>query len=733
MKRIINIITISILAVLSFSCQVKEEMNMLMNENIVLNLSPGLTKADHSSTEAFVNHLDVFIYESVSGTPTTGRYYGRYIVNNASSITLEAKRSDFDQTKRYFVYLVANSTIEESEFVTYTDHNTLLNRIQEDRYLHLTGLNLSNAPKHFLMDAIAKDGNGSYPVQLYNGNPADNTVLSAQLQRAAAKVVINVKASDQVNFMPYTIAEGSEGGLYYLRNLPYQTYLLAEAKQAQDITAEVRNTSKSDSEYFTWSPETDSKSVSLTTYVYPHSWSNASVLEEETCVVMNLPLKYTDDQGNEHVYHNSWYKIPMTDDKMFKRNNYYEVSINLNRPGAIAESTPVDVEDVHYAVADWTPVMVNVGGETRPDYLQLNTDHVDIYNKNSDDSSLRFASSTPIPADGITLLEAYYYNYLDRRVDLRTNDTYRIYSQIKATAQQDVLNGNITINSPFFSATQEYHSNAIRYLKFRVENSSGQTAEFTVAQYPTLYITNELGHYSYRSDFGGTTYEKRGNPNYSAVNWNSGSWSYAQQGSINSYFFASKFVNGNANNSGNYDIEVYYWPSSGNRRTVTDGTFNNPRMYHVHVTATSAEYIVARPRLDADGFTESTAENTKLVSPSFMIASQLGATNIPGGYGGYWGSIRELPGGIDQAKRHCELYVEVGADGQVYDDWRLPTAAEIDIIIKHQHASDAMAEVLSGSRYYCAYNIEEGQPVHTKSSEGGNSGSCHVRCIRDAY
>ena len=438
-----------------------------------------------------------------------------------------------------------------------------------------------------------------------------------------------------------------------------------------------------------------------------------------------------------HVYHNSWYKIPMTDDKMFKRNNYYEVNITINRPGAIAESTPVDVEDVHYAVTDWTPVLVEVGGETRPDYLQLNTNHVDIYNKNSDDSSLRFASSTPIPADGITLLEAYYYNYLDQKVNLQTNDQYRIYSQIRATARQNVLNGNITINSPFFSDTQEYHSNAIRYLKFRVQNSSGQTAEFTVAQYPTLYITNELGAYSYRSDFGGTTYEQRGNPNYSAVNWNSGSWSYAQQGSINSYFFASKFVNGSANSSGNYDIEVYYWPTSGSRRTVTDGTFNNPRMYHVHVTATSSDYVVAKPRLDADGFTESSPENTKLVSPSFMIASQLGATNIPssgGGFGGFFGgSIRELPGGIDQAKRHCELYVEVGADGQVYDDWRLPTAAEIDIIIKHQHASDAMAEVLSGSRYYCAYNIETGQPTHTKSSEGGNSGSCHVRCIRDAY
>lgn len=738
MKRILNTIIISALAALSFSCQVKDEMAVPMNETIVLDLSSGLTKADHTSTEAFVEHIDVFIFESVSGAPTTGKHYGRYIVNNASSLTLNAKRSEFDQTKKYFVYLVANSTVEESEFAAYTEHNALLNKIQEDRNIHFTGLNIANAPKYFLMDAVAKDVNGSSPVQLNNGNPADNTVLSAQLKRAAAKVVINIEAGSKVEFMPYTIADGSEGGLYYVRNLPYQTYILAETKAAEDITSEVRNTSKSDSEYFTWSPETDNKNVSLTAYVYPHSWSNTSILEEETCVVMNLPLNYTDDQGNLHVYHNSWYKIPMTDDKMFERNNYYEVNITLNRPGAIAESTPVDVEDIHYAVADWTPVLVNVGGETRPDYLQLSTDYVNIYNKNSDESSLSFSSSTPIPSDGITLLEAYYYNYLDKRVDLKTNDTYRIYSQIKASAQQNVLNGNITINSPFYSATQEYHSNAIRYLKFRVQNSSGQTAEFTVAQYPTLYITNELGAYSYRSDFGGTTYEQRGNPNYSAVNWNSGSWSYAQQGSINSYFFASKFVNGTANSSGNYDIEVYYWPSSGNRRTVTDGTFNNPRMYHVHVTATSADYIVAKPRLDADGFTESSPENTKLVSPSFMIASQLGATNIPssgGGWGGGMGgsSIKELPGGIDQAKRHCELYVEVDADGNVYDDWRLPTAAEIDIIIKHQHASDAMAEVLSGSRYYCAYNIESGQPTHTKSSEGGNSGSCHVRCIRDAY
>ena len=87
-----------------------------------------------------------------------------------------------------------------------------------------------------------------------------------------------------------------------------------------------------------------------------------------------------------------------------------------------------------------------------------------------------------------------------------------------------------------------------------------------------------------------------------------------------------------------------------------------------------------------------------------------------------------------QAKQHCEQYVETykDADGNVVhlDDWRLPTAAEIQIIIDHQDVSDAMAVVLSGSRYYCAYNPDT--RGYTKES-GKYSGRSHVRCVRDEY
>ena len=731
MKRIINTLLCSTVLLLAASCLQQELIiDAPVNESIVLDLSSGVTKAADTDTESYVDHIDVFIFRASGSSPADRLVHEYFTVNNASTVTLEAKRTDFTANEGYFVYLVANSTLDLSDVGSYND---LRDRMQEDINLHLTGLAVANAPKYFLMDAVAEDAQGNSPVVLYNGKPEDDTVLSATLARAAAKVLVNITAGDGVTFMPYDIDDGSEGGLYYVRNLPYDTYLLAETLPADQIlNAKLVTTGKTDSGYFTWAPETETgkKEVSLATYVYPHHWADASILDKETCVVMNLPMDYKKDAESEsQAYHNSWYKIPMTDNQTFERNNCYEVNITLHRPGAVTESKPVVLEDIYYAVDEWTSVDINISEATKPSFLQLNTNHVDMYNVNTDNTTLEFASSSEITR--ITLDRAYFRNYLDQEVSVQSYNS-TAYNGIKAEADEG-LNGGITITSPFVNP--DSHSNAVRYMEFTVENASGDTEKFTVAQYPTIYISNKLGSYSYRSDFGGTHLGNTGNPNYSGVNWNTSrnGWEYAQQSSVSNYFFGSKYVYSGPDSRGNYDIECVYRNGNQNVR-VQDGTFNNPRMYHVHVTATSSEYVIARPRLDEDGFTESSPENTKLVSPSFMIASQLGATNIPGsGFGGMGGSIRQLPGGVQQAKMHCEQYIEVGADGTVYDDWRLPTAAEIEIIAKHQYASDAMAEVLSGSRYYCAYNIEQGQPEHTKSSEGGNSGSCHVRCIRDVY
>ncbi len=708
MKRILNTLLISAVSVLAFSCQEMPDIDVASNESIVLDISSGLTKAADTDVESFVSHLDVIIFDVDGAVPGNKVYSGRYNVNNASSVTLNAKRSSFPAGSRYYVFLIANSTLPEADFTAVTTYNDLVDKKQEDYDLHLTGLTVEGAPKYFLMDAVAEDTDGASPVVLNNGVISDNTVLSALLTRAAAKVVVNIKASEKVEFKNFTVAEGSEGGLYYLRNMPYDAYLLAEAREDEDIrTAKVRNTAKTNNAYFTWNPSADSRNVSLTTYVYPNNWADNSILERETSIVVNLPMTFTSD-GTSTDYKNSWYKIPMTDEKMFRRNNYYEVNIDLNRPGAATETVPEELKDIYYSVTEWTVQNIFVGGDDRPKYLSVNKESLEMHNIAVDATTLEFASSSPVT---ITVKDIYYYNKFGQKTS--------VSPAITGTTDGGIA-GNITVNSPVPT------NNAIRYFTLVVTNQEGITREVTVAQYPLEYITNQQGWYSYRSDFytgtyAPTTYEYKGSRRV-AVNWSNNSWNYSTSVQER-YFFGSKVARMNADGTS----RLYYYSWSQNGSTVNTNAGNltaldNARMYHVQITASSGKYTIGIPKQDANGFTDDGEDNAELVSPSFMIASQLGAT--------------QPPTSVEQAERHCREYVEVhdpdndpDTDNAIhYDNWRLPTAAEIQIIIDFQYVENAaMDEVLSGPYYWSA----TGQ-VHNPGS-GDTDTQSAVRCIRDVY
>ena len=85
---------------------------------------------------------------------------------------------------------------------------------------------------------------------------------------------------------------------------------------------------------------------------------------------------------------------------------------------------------------------------------------------------------------------------------------------------------------------------------------------------------------------------------------------------------------------------------------------------------------------------------------------------------------------IYPVRTHCQQYVEVYKDKDgnkvVLDDWRLPTRAELEIIIKYQYSSAAMDEVIRRQGYWCA---DGGQVTNTQ----GASGNGYLRCVRDAY
>ena len=708
MKGIINTLLISAASVLLFSCQVKESYEVPMNEEIILDLSSGITKAvvEDTSVESFVNHLDVFIFSDNAGRPSAANHYGRYQVNGASKVTLAAQRSSFQDNASYHIYVLANSNITENDFRTILEaegYDGLIAKKQEDELIHLTGLNVEGAPEYFLMDAALRN------VTLNNGNPADNTLLSVTLRRAAAKVMINIKAGENVEFKSFSVAQGSEGARYYVRNLPYSAFLFSEARNDEEVTAAVRNTSKEGDRHFSWDPEKDDKNVSLLTYVYPNSWSEGSLLENETCVVMNLPMLFTPDGGIPVEYHNSWYKIHMTGEKVIRRNNYYEVNINLNRPGAISEITPVDVEDLRYTVEEWTPQSINVGGDDKPKYLMVNKSKMDMHNIAVDAKTLEFASSSPVT---IKVENRYYYDKFGQKKDVPTNVS------IKGITDGGIA-GNITVNSPVPT------NNAIRYFTLVIANEEGLVERVDVTQYPLEYITNQQAYYSYRTDFKNTnayptTYQYKGD-RYVSASWSNSRWSYST-GTGDDYFFTSKVAD--QNSDGTSDIHFYSYSQFGNSPSMSKNSIDgldNARMYHVNITSSSNTYVVGIPMQDVDGYTDNSTENSKLVSPSFMIASQLGAVYSSGG---------DTESNRKRARTHCKEYAEtyVNENGEVVHltDWRLPTAAEIGIIVKFQTKSEVMDVVLGGRYYFCASGT-----VGTGIT--GNNDGYFLRCIRDVY
>lgn len=730
MKRILLYMAIGCAAMgLLAACGTEEdrsqgEKSAVGNDAIILDLSSGSlprSRAVAEGPEIAVDHLDVLIFDEATGAKV---WHERVAENLASEgkITLTAQRNGFTPDAGYWVYLIANSTHTSTEFAALADLTALKTMTQSDPLIHLTGIkNITVAPKTFLMDGVAYSASETsepapHPVVLNNGIAADNTELKVVLRRAAAKILIHIAKGDAVEFLG--TASGVHG--YYLRNMPYTTSLVAGV----DAEAELRTPAISVTDYFDWTA-TD---ITVTAYAYAHEWANASALEQETRLVVNVPLRCADVD-----YPNSYYQIPVSRNKVLARNTCYEVSVTVNAPGAIDPADPVELTDLLYDVQPWEETFVNIGGEDdRPIYLTLNESEMEMHNV-EDDETLLFSSSSAVNA---RITRAYYIDKFGQTQELSQSTIASL--GIKATPDSG-LQGGIALHSPLPT------NNTARYIELEVTNADNVTRTVSIVQYPLENISNVLSWYSYRSDFGGTTYELlngqdvEGKTFTSAnritswscgCNWSnwSGSWTY---GKTETGFFGSKVAGTVATSGGNAGkayIYYYRWTETGDswwnpsyytyaveRGSAVWSYYANPRMYHVQLTATSGEYTLGRPRI-TDGITDPGLDNAQLVSPSFMIASQLGAVMSTTS--------------VDVAASHCAQYVEVYKDEKGnavhLDDWRLPTKAELEIIMKFQNTSDAMDEVLAGPSYWSASGL-------VYNNDASSSGSNAIRCIRDAY
>lgn len=744
-------------------------------------------EVEDNACESYMSHIDVVIYR-VGNDSNTPFHHERINVSDTPTgkATIGKTKKDFDENVPYRFYIIANSTLEESVYNNLS-HDNFLKLDQTDEIIHLTGVDFDiknpHYPQMFLMDGVAYMGE-SEPAAAGNivinaPNTEEDVTIKVTLRRAAAKVQITINPGSKVTFTPELMAL-SQG--YMVRNMPIRTTLAAEGGYPLVGLDNPywRSTTISQTPYFQLIPITDGEGdknyqVQVTLYCYSHTWLRDEAFEKGTSVVLMLPLIY-EEEGKENepvTYINNYYQLSFSKKEagdtgnesyhLIKRNTYYDLRVNLNAPGAEDFNEPEEVKDIQYFTAPWEQVNLDVSGESGVKYLKVNKEKLYMYNVADDNTSLYFSSSSPVT---VTLVpnSAHYYNKYNVKTDLTDAQVQNIYGSTETGS----VSGNISVHSDIPT------NYTIRYFKLKVTNEEGLSEIIDVEQYPLIYITNSLPWYSYRDDYyyrttGGhgwsgntssgttsgdlpTTYEYNGDHVVSistidnvSVDSRTVKYTYTSAVPGSSKGWTASKVRGNAQSNGKYDINYYYFTYRSKKWTKyeTKCETHNVRNYHVRVMASSNDYTIGRPALDEYGHTAGDAENAKLVSPSFVIASRLGAVLSTYSNLSTMSNDKKLVVFADHAKNYVEVddvNDDKKAPVKVYDNWRLPTEAELKIIMDIQGTdgvnADAIDFLLNGAYYMSA----SGPVYNAKNSDGTkeltnpwNATDVAIRCVRDVF
>lgn len=561
----------------------------------------------------------------------------------------------------------------------------------------------SNSNKKFLMSSI----------QYYEVTKEPTQTIPVNLARAAAKIALTI----HVDVEGYTAGQAK----WQLKNYNAKTTIFGDNAASELKDGEMVEAQGESGEY------------TVTTYSYATQWTDDT---KAPAIYLEVPL--TAGGKTEMNY----YKIPVRDPKAtgedakkLNRNTIYTIDANINNKGGSSEIEYITAVKVVYDVLPWSDgVITDIDANTS--YLMV-TPKV-VYMKNVDtDMSVTYKSSSPVHIVSKSILVYYIDNEGNTEVysegykeTFKETVTYTTTEQVwvkkqwdwdkkewveghyenkevEKTEEKEVqffpypkkmklqnekdgenLGGKIVINSPIPK------NRFSKYIVLTLENAEGKQATVKYKQSPLIETQNFFGDYSSRS-VDGWAYRKTNGElvknGLTTSNYNGGyKAKYYENGDIK--YFSNETSSGNTNN----------------------------RMYIIQVSSTKdSKYNIAHPNIDkSTGYT-----NDEVVSPAFMIASQLGAVSSK--------NFTQY-----KAKTHCVTYREVkkeNGEQVIYDGWRLPTKTEIQFIVDFQQESyknnkgkpkQPIKPVLEGANYYTLNN----ETVATGVESGYDA---YVRCVRD--
>lgn len=698
-NEILSYVMLALWAILPLSCIQDEEFNSQQVSignglKIELETSGILTKATEAGLDALNENAvesAVLLIFNAEGNRTQGGYIPLDLSDGIKEVLVASGnwKNDlelFDQgsSSSYDLYVVANAH-GTSAFQNVTTVSALQAAVDEDTDIwKMEKANIGGTQytgKKFAMTGMSE---GFVPA-----NVDDDYTLPIDMQRLAAKVEV------QISFDESFKAKYKPTGFYSsLRNYATKGLWLADGETSFNDWGLAGN-GADEPMAAAYAHDFTACTATLILYSYPNNWSN-DVLSE-TFVLLNMPGTYKNEENpgdpDNGQKTSNYYKIPIrlggADAHKINRNTIYKVKVTIDRLGQLKPDIPVELTP-EYKVYPWEEVYIDVGSD-EVKYLELRKE--EIVMKNIESSSEQyFTSSSPIQS--VSIAEVYYYDKYGVKQTILSSQ----YTSYGISAVATGLSGSVTVNSNVPT------NNGIRYIKVTVTNQQGDSKTFIVKQYPLEYIVTVPGWYSYRDDFY-STYETLDGNNRKMWNDLFASKVYTG-GSIYEYAWYNYFN----------IIILSGWDTDSRPTSVQLGSqqSSNPNnnMYFVRITKTSDKYVLSVPAMDADGYTDKSSENNKLVAPAFMIASQLGTVSTTN---------------FNNAKEHCKQYAEKSLAGEVYADWRLATEAELAIIDKYQNTDGSVIDEVLGGKYYWAAS---GTAYETQKGSDGSSTSAYIRCIR---
>ena len=415
-------------------------------------------------------------------------------------------------------------------------------------------------------------------------------------------------------------------------------------------------------------------------YSYYNKWSSN---DEAPYYLLTVPLKKAGATTAADYY----YRVALTPaEPHFTANKLYDLKLGIHKLGSTTPEEPVEITGT-LSILPWT-LCDDQYDLPAANYLEVSEKEAHIYNVETHTISYE-SSKKPVT----TQIVEVSFSYVNGATGVATTDNIPSssdqYPTVTVVGNQIQIESRIPIN------------NVPKKIRIKVSNGiAGLDKEVTVYQYPSLFVVNTIG--------------------------------------VKSSIRPDGTLADDLNNKAIYRITVQN-PPKGKilgfpPREMTDfwpGYWNGSRWVLTGGTKTS--------KLT----TKRDAETAQMVSPSFELASQLGATErwpyleygwTEGGswFNPTWSRTNKIGAFEETALCDCALYTETRiVDGQevTLDDWRLPTEAEIRLIDQLQNDPNSAVKSIMTGRYY--WSAKSDAAIELQGGSKGSPTKAYTRCVRD--